>query len=95
MYDGWAAAHSTDFRKSAGISSRHKRIDARHPKVVIYEGFVEGRLDAPEHLVRTLPDLYSGPKHKSNEVFGTGNKPVDAVPKRIQCASEIAPAENP
>jgi hypothetical protein len=27
-------------------------------KVVIYEAFVEGRLEAPKHLARTLHDLY-------------------------------------
>jgi hypothetical protein len=27
-------------------------------KVVIYESFVEGRLEAPRHLARTVPDLY-------------------------------------
>jgi hypothetical protein len=36
MYDGWEAAHSTDFLKSAGISSSHKRIDVT-VKVAIYE----------------------------------------------------------
>ena len=27
-------------------------------KVVIYEAFVEGRLEAPKHLARTVHDLY-------------------------------------
>ena len=27
-------------------------------KVVIYEAFVEGRLEAPQHLTRTVHDLY-------------------------------------
>src|SRR2546427_11975444 len=30
-------------------------------KVVIYEAFVEGRLEAPKHLVRTVHDLYFNP----------------------------------
>src|SRR6202035_2237880 len=30
-------------------------------KVVIYEGFVEGKLEAPKHLARTVHDLYFEP----------------------------------
>jgi hypothetical protein len=33
-------------------------------KVVIYEAFVEGRLEAPEHLARTVHDLYFEPKYE-------------------------------
>jgi hypothetical protein len=33
-------------------------------KVVIYEAFVEGRLEAPKHLARTLHDLYFEPKYE-------------------------------
>jgi hypothetical protein len=33
-------------------------------KVVIYEAFVEGRLEAPKHLARTIHDLYFEPKYK-------------------------------
>jgi hypothetical protein len=32
-------------------------------KVVIYESFVEGMLEAPKHLVRTVDDLYFEPKY--------------------------------
>jgi hypothetical protein len=32
-------------------------------KVVIYEAFVEGQLEAPKHLARTVHDLYSEPKY--------------------------------
>lgn len=35
-------------------------------KVVIYEAFVEGKLEALKHLARTVHDLYFEPKH---EVF--------------------------
>jgi hypothetical protein len=31
-------------------------------KVVIYEAFVEGRLEAPKHLARSVHDLYFEPK---------------------------------
>jgi hypothetical protein len=30
-------------------------------KVVIYEAFVEGKLEAPKHLARTVQDLYFEP----------------------------------
>jgi hypothetical protein len=32
-------------------------------KVVIYETFVEGKLEAPRHLARTFHDLYFEPKY--------------------------------
>ena len=33
-------------------------------KVVIYEAFVEGRLEAPKHMARTVHDLYFEPKYE-------------------------------
>jgi hypothetical protein len=33
-------------------------------KVVIYEAFVESRLEAPEDLARTVHDLYFEPKYE-------------------------------
>jgi len=33
-------------------------------KVVIYEAFVEGRLEAPKHLARLVHDLYFEPKYE-------------------------------
>src|SRR6202041_420961 len=33
-------------------------------KVVIYEGFVEGRREAPKHLARTVHDLYFEPTYE-------------------------------
>ena len=33
-------------------------------KVVIYEAFVEGRLEAPKHWARTVHDLYFEPKYE-------------------------------
>ena len=45
-------------------------------KVVIYEAFVEGELEAPKHLARTVHDLYFEPQYeefgpRTNGVFGT------------------------
>jgi len=36
-------------------------------KVVIYEAFVEGKLEAPKHLARTVHDLYFEPKYEEFE----------------------------
>ena len=33
-------------------------------KVVIFEAFVEGKLETPKHLARTVHDLYFEPKHE-------------------------------
>jgi hypothetical protein len=33
-------------------------------KVVIYEAFVERKLEAPKHLARTVHDLYFEPKYE-------------------------------
>jgi hypothetical protein len=33
-------------------------------KVAIYEAFVEGRLEAPKHLARSVHDLYFEPKYE-------------------------------
>src|SRR5260370_22735712 len=33
-------------------------------KVVIYEAFVEGRLEAPKHLARSVHDIYFEPKYE-------------------------------
>jgi len=33
-------------------------------KMVTYEAFVEGRLEAPKHLVRSVHDLYFEPKYE-------------------------------
>jgi hypothetical protein len=35
-------------------------------KVAIYEAFVEGKLEAPKHLARTVHDLYFEPKYESS-----------------------------
>lgn len=45
-------------------------------KVVIYEAFVEGKLEAPKHLARTVHDLYFAPKYeefKSRTIWNLSN----------------------
>jgi hypothetical protein len=49
-------------------------------KVVIYEAFVEGRLDAPKHLARTVHDLYFLCGAKSYVAPASGCALMRAVP---------------
>jgi hypothetical protein len=61
-------------------------------KVVIYEAFVEGKLDAPKHLARTVHDLYFyfGPKYEEfrsrtiwriSNAFTSAFKELDPIPQ--------------
>jgi hypothetical protein len=58
--------------------------------VVIYEAFVEGRLEAPKHLARTVHDLYFEPKYEEfrpraiwslSNAFSSAFKELDATPQ--------------
>jgi hypothetical protein len=48
-------------RKQAEAWQRSEVTDVT-AKIVIYEAFVEGKLEAPKHLARTVHDLYFEPK---------------------------------
>jgi len=51
-------------------------------KVVIYEAFVEGRLEAPKHLARTVHDLYFEPKYeefRSQTIWSLSNAFTSAL----------------
>src|SRR5262250_1983697 len=48
-------------------------------KVVIYETFVEGKLEAPKHLARTVHDLYFEPSTRS---FDRGQFGACRMPSR-------------
>jgi hypothetical protein len=59
-------------------------------KVVIYEAFVEGRLEAPKHLAPTVHDLYFEPKYEEfrprtiwslSNAFTSAFKELDPVPQ--------------
>jgi hypothetical protein len=59
-------------------------------KVVIYEAFVEGRLEAPKHLARTVHDLYFEPKYEEfrlrtiwslSNAFTSAFKGLDPIPQ--------------
>ena len=60
------------------------------PKVVIYEAFVEGKLEAPKHLARTGHDLYFEPKYEEfrartiwslSNAFTSAFKELEPIPQ--------------
>jgi hypothetical protein len=59
-------------------------------KVVIYEAFVEGELEAPKHLARSVHDLYFEPKYEDfrprtiwslSNAFTSAFKELDPIPQ--------------
>jgi len=59
-------------------------------KVVIYEAFVEGKLEAPRHLARTVHDLYFEPKYQEfgsrtiwslSNAFTSAFKELEPIPQ--------------
>jgi hypothetical protein len=59
-------------------------------KVVIYEAFVEGKLETPKHLARTVHDLYFEPKYEEfrprtiwslSNAFTSAFKELEPIPQ--------------
>ena len=53
-------------------------------KIAIYEAFVEGKLEAPKHLARTVHDLYFEPKYEefqSRTIWSLSNAFTSAFKK--------------
>jgi hypothetical protein len=59
-------------------------------KVAIYEAVVEGKLEAPKHLARTVHDLYSEPRYEEfrsrtmwslSNAFTSALKELDPIPQ--------------
>lgn len=59
-------------------------------KVVIYEAFIEGRLEAPKHLPRSVHELYFEPKYEEfrprtiwslANAFTSAFKELDPIPQ--------------
>jgi hypothetical protein len=59
-------------------------------KVVIYEAFVEGKLETPKHLARTVHDLYFEPKYEEfrprtiwslSNAFTSAFKQLEPIPQ--------------
>ena len=76
-------------RKQVEAWQRSKLTDVT-AKVVIYEAFVEAKLEAPKHLARTVHDLYFEPKYeefRSRTVWSLSNaftsalKELDLIPQ--------------
>jgi len=66
-------------------------------KVVIYEAFVEGKLEAPKHLARTVHDLYFEPKYEEfrsrtiwnlSNAFTSAFKELEPIPQLRATASD-------
>jgi hypothetical protein len=54
-------------------------------KVVIYEAFVEGKLEAPRHIARSVHDLYFEPKYeefKPRTIWSLSNAFTSAFKER-------------
>ena len=74
--------------RGAGLR-RPKQTDVT-AKVVIYEALVEGKLEAPKHLARTVHDLYFEPKYEEfrsrtiwslSNAFTSAFKELDPIPQ--------------
>jgi hypothetical protein len=66
-------------------------------KVVIYEAFVEGKLEAPKHLARTVHGPYFEPKYDEfrsrtiwslSNAFTSGFKELDPIPQ-LRAAAKL------
>ncbi len=76
-------------RKQVEAWQRSQLVDVT-AKVVIYEAFVEGRLEAPKHLARSVHDLYFEPKYEEfrprtiwslSNAFTSAFKELDPIPQ--------------
>jgi len=76
-------------RKQVEAWQRTKLTDVT-AKVVIYEAFVGGKLEAPKHLARTVHDLYFEPKYEEvrsrtiwslSNAFTSAFKELDPIPQ--------------
>ena len=76
-------------RKQVEVWQRSELRDVT-AKVVIYEAFVEGKLEAPKHLARTVHDLYFDPKYEEfrsrtiwslSNAFTSAFKELEPIPQ--------------
>jgi len=76
-------------RRQVEVWQRSELTDAT-AKVVIYEAFVEAKLDAPKHLARAVHDLYFEPKYEEfrprtiwslSNAFTSAFKELDPIPQ--------------
>jgi hypothetical protein len=87
---GWRSPNCSG--TSSRCESRWKlgKLTDVRAKVVIYEAFVEGRLEAPKHLARNVHDRYFEPKYEEfrprtiwslSNAFTSAFKKLDPVPQ--------------
>jgi hypothetical protein len=76
-------------RKQVEAWQRSELTDAP-AKVVMYEAFVEGNLEVPKHLARTVRDLYFEPRYEEfrprtiwslSNAFTSAFKELDPIPQ--------------
>jgi hypothetical protein len=76
-------------RKQVEVWQRSELTDVT-AKVVIYEAFIEGKLEAPKHLARSVHDLYFEPKYEDfrprtiwslSNAFTSALKELDPIPQ--------------
>ena len=76
-------------RKQVEAWQRNELTDVT-AKVVIYEAFAEGKLEAPRHLARTVHDLYFEPKDEEfkprtiwslSNAFTSAFKDLEPIPQ--------------
>ncbi|MGO9087800.1 MAG: hypothetical protein ACLQBK_21495 [Candidatus Sulfotelmatobacter sp.] len=76
-------------RKQVEVWQRSELTDIT-AKVVIYEAFVEGKLQAPKHLARTVHDLHFEPKYEEfrprtiwslSNAFTSAFKELEPIPQ--------------
>ncbi|MGB9075191.1 MAG: hypothetical protein WCC22_21325 [Terriglobales bacterium] len=81
--------NSEPMRKQVEAWQRSELTDVT-AKVVIYEAFVEGKLEAPKHLARSVHDLYFEPKYEEfrprtiwslSNAFTSAFKELDPIPQ--------------
>jgi hypothetical protein len=84
-----AAEFRTDAEAGGSVWQRSELTDVT-AKVVIYEAFVEGKLEAPKHLARTVHDLYFDPKYEEfrsrtiwslSNAFTSAFKELEPIPQ--------------
>jgi hypothetical protein len=86
----WAIRRNFEpMRKQVEAWQRSELTDVT-AKVVIYEAFIEGRLEAPKHLARSVHDLYFEPKYEEfrprtiwslSNAFTSAFKELDPIPQ--------------
>ena len=68
-------------------------------KVVIYDAFPEGKLEAPKHLARTVHDLFFEPKYEEfrsrtiwslSNAFTSALKELDPIPNSGQRPNSVS-----